>query len=164
MLPIHLAIGVVEGLATAALVDFLRRARPELLDAAVSGTKAGWRQVMLPLTLAAAFTGGVLSWFASSQPDGLEWSVVNAAGAAEAVAPPQGLHAALRVVQQRLAWLPDYALGAAAAPAPAPEHTAPVAWPDVNAVTTLAGLVGGAVTFALVMLIGLCLRRRRVRN
>jgi cobalt/nickel transport system permease protein len=32
MLPIHLAIGVVEGLATAAIVLFIRRARPELVN------------------------------------------------------------------------------------------------------------------------------------
>jgi cobalt/nickel transport system permease protein len=164
MLPIHLAIGVVEGLATAALVGFLRRARPELLDAAVSGTAVERRRVLLPLTLAAVFTGGVLSWFASSLPDGLEWSVAHAAGSLESAAPAQGLHAALQGVQQRLAWLPDYALGAAAVPEPAQEHVAAAAWPEVNAVTTLAGLVGGAVTFALVMLIGLLLRRRRVRH
>jgi cobalt/nickel transport system permease protein len=165
MLPIHLAIGGVEGLATAALVGFLRRARPELLDTAVSATTTGRkRRLLLPLTLAAAFTGGVLSWFASTQPDGLEWSVAHVAGAREPVAPAQGVHAALQGVQQRLAWLPDYALGTAAAPEPAREHAAAPAWPEVNAVTTLAGLVGGAVTFALVMLVGLLLRRRRVRH
>jgi cobalt/nickel transport system permease protein len=164
MLPIHLAIGVVEGLATAALVGFLRRARPELLDISASGMAADRRQLLLPLTLAAALTGGVLSWFASTQPDGLEWSVARAAGTAPPVAPSQELHAALDGVQQRLAWLPDYALAAAAAPEPAQEHAAPAAWPEVNAVTTVAGLVGGAATFALVMLIGLFLRRRRARH
>ena len=65
MLPIHLAIGVVEGLATATLVGFLRRARPELLDLSASGMAPGRRQLLLPLSLAAALTGGVLSWFAS---------------------------------------------------------------------------------------------------
>jgi cobalt/nickel transport system permease protein len=164
MLPIHLVIGVVEGLATAALVGFLRRARPELLETAASATTAGRRRALWSLTLAAVFTGGVLSWFASTQPDGLEWSVAHVAGTSASAAPAEGLHAVLQVVQQRLAWLPDYALGNAAAPGSATQHVAAAAWPEVNAVTSLAGLAGGAVTFALVMLLGLFLRRRRVRH
>jgi cobalt/nickel transport system permease protein len=164
MLPIHLAIGVAEGLATAALLGFLRRVRPELLDLAASAGAPGRRALPAPLILAAALTGGVLSWFASTQPDGLEWSVARVAGTAQPAAPTSDLHAVLHVVQQRLAWLPGYTLSVAAAPEPAPEHPAAAAWPEVNAVTTLAGLVGGTVTFALVMLVGLGLRRRRARH
>ena len=46
MLPIHLAIGLVEGLATAALLLFLRRARPELLaaQAPVAAARQGGRR------------------------------------------------------------------------------------------------------------------------
>jgi len=78
MLPIHGVIGVVEGLATAAIVVFLRRARPELLDGAANGVPIA--PSLAALTLATLLTGGVLSWFASTQPDGLEWSIAHAAG------------------------------------------------------------------------------------
>lgn len=158
MLPIHLAIGLVEGLATVALLFFLRRARPELL---VAQPPARLRPLLLGLGLAAALTGGVLSLFASAQPDGLEWSLTQARietkGEGETAAPP-ALHAQLDALQQRIAWLPDYTLRAPAAPT---KGTA--AAPAVDAGTSLAGLVGGLLTLALVVLIGLGLRRRRSR-
>jgi cobalt/nickel transport system permease protein len=79
MLPIHAAIGIVEGLATAAIVLFLRRARPDLLTGAPAANRS-LRSQLTTVALAALFTGSVLSWFASTQPDGLEWSVARAAG------------------------------------------------------------------------------------
>lgn len=82
MSPIHLAIGVGEGLATAAIVLFLRRARPDLLDGAAGS--ASVRPLLAGFALAALFTGGALSWFASTLPDGLEWSVAQAAAGSPA--------------------------------------------------------------------------------
>lgn len=41
MQPIHLAIGLVEGLATAAVVAFVRQARPEVLVTAAAGRPLG---------------------------------------------------------------------------------------------------------------------------
>jgi CDP-diglyceride synthetase len=40
----------------------------------------------------------------------------------------------------------------------------PAAWPDVKPGTSLAGVIGGAVTLALVMAVGFALRRRRSRD
>jgi len=79
MLPIHAAIGIVEGLATAAIVLFLCRARPDLLAAAPAANRSP-RSLLATLAVAALFTAGVLPWFASTRPDGLEWSVARAAG------------------------------------------------------------------------------------
>jgi cobalt/nickel transport system permease protein len=163
MLPIHAAIGIVEGLATAAIVLFLRRARPDLLDGAPPAAFS-MRPLLACGAVAALFTGGVLSWFASTQPDGLEWSVAQAAGIETPPAPQEGLHARLASLQQQLAWLPGYDLPAAAnaaTPSPAP---APAAWPDVQPGTSLAGVVGGVVTLALVIAVGSALRRRRSRD
>lgn len=171
MLPIHLAVGVVEGLATAALLLFLHRARPELLDAAAlapSTTSRHGRSLQPLLTTLAVvtlLTGGVLSWFASTQPDGLEWSVARTAGSPEPTAPPQGLHAALATLQGRLAVLPDYTLPEAAAAAVPAARAQPVphAWPAVSGARTLAGVLGSLVTLALVAAIGFGLRRHRAR-
>jgi cobalt/nickel transport system permease protein len=157
MLPIHLAIGLVEGLATAALVGFLHRTRPELLAAAPTIPPARRRPLLRGLALAAVFTGGVLSWFASAQPDGLEWSVARAGGVEEH-APAPGLHTTLQTWQQRIAVLPDYAWPGAA---PAAE---PAAWPAPDAGTSLSGLVGGLVTLVLVLAVGLVLRLRLRRR
>ena len=38
MQPIHLAIGIVEGIVTAAVLSFVYKMRPEILESAASGT------------------------------------------------------------------------------------------------------------------------------
>lgn len=172
MLPIHLAIGLAEGLATAALVLFLQRARPELLTATAGSATQQRRPLLRRAAVTAVLTAGVLSWFASDQPDGLEWAVARAAGHGELPSPAQGLHAALGQLQQGTAVLsgyalpalsvPDAATGAATGPAAGPAATA--RWPDANAGTSLAGLVGGLLTLVVVAAVGLGLRRRRRPN
>lgn len=166
MLPIHLAIGVVEGLATAAIVLFVRRARPDLVDrtALVPRPAArSLRPLVAALLAATALTGGALSWFASPQPDGLEWSIEKAAGSAGLQAPSDGVHAWFGRLQQRIALLPDYALprSAHAAAAGVESKDAGAAWPAVDAGKSLSGIVGGAITLALVWLAALLLRSRR---
>lgn len=98
MLPIHAAIGLAEGLATAALVRFLQRNAPEWLPAAVESATArdGAQRTMVRRTAAATvFTAAVLSAFASPLPDGLEWSVEHVAGRVAAAPPPEELPAPL---------------------------------------------------------------------
>jgi cobalt/nickel transport system permease protein len=153
MLPIHLAIGIVEGVATAALVLFLAKARPDLLPAAPVRSR---RPMVAGVAVAAALVAGVLSWFASPRPDGLEWSLANAAGAAEAPAPMGGVHERLAGVQSRIALFADYDL-----PSTAPAREGDAAWPDVKAGKSFAGLVGAFVTLLLVAAAAFILRRRR---
>ncbi len=162
MLPIHLAIGLAEGFATVAIVLAVRRARPDLLAPGRRAPSCGatLKPLLAALGMAAAVTGGALSWFASSQPDGLEWSIERIAGTDGFAAPEDGVHGVLARVQQAVSFLPDYSLPSAAHAAPA-EPNAQAAWPDVNAGTSLAGVVGGAVTLALVCALALLLRRRR---
>ena len=80
MQPIHLAIGLIEGLVTAAVLVFVYEARPELLmdvdtsDAAVQ-SKCSVKTTMIILAVVVAIVGGGLSLAASSNPDGLEWSM-----------------------------------------------------------------------------------------
>lgn len=83
MLPIHAAIGLAEGLATAALVRFLQRSAPEWLPAGDTSSSAarGPQRTMIRRTAAATvFTAAVLSALASPLPDGLEWSLAKSAG------------------------------------------------------------------------------------
>ncbi|MEW5772292.1 MAG: energy-coupling factor ABC transporter permease [Thermodesulfobacteriota bacterium] len=172
MQPIHLAIGVVEGLVTAAVVGFVVKARPEVLALAAgrpapAGLSLG--KVLAGLVLAAALTGGVLSWFASAYPDGLEWSMAGVSGKEELEAPEHGIHETLAGLQEKTAFLPDYgfkAPEAEAAPAdPAAEAAEAAeaggpAWPAVDPGTSVSGLVGGALTLLLAGVVGLLLKRR----
>ena len=78
MQPIHLAIGIVEGFVTAAVVTFVWKARPEILKMVATSRPAehlALKKVLAGLLVVAAITGGILSWFASANPDGLEWAM-----------------------------------------------------------------------------------------
>jgi cobalt/nickel transport system permease protein len=158
MQPIHLAIGVVEGLATAAILLFLRDARPDLLDRSAAGsplTRVSIRPLLAVLALAALLTAGVVSRFASTQPDGLEWSLAHLGATEARPALVPTLHTRLAEWQQHLAWLPGYGRPTAAQAAPPSP-----AWSTVAASPSLAGVGGVVATLALVMAVGLVLRRR----
>jgi cobalt/nickel transport system permease protein len=84
MQPIHLGIGVVEGVVTASVISFVYRARPEILENAMEiGSVARnrpMRGVLFGFLVMAILTGGVLSRLASERPDGLEWSIAKVTG------------------------------------------------------------------------------------
>ncbi|MEW6756527.1 MAG: energy-coupling factor ABC transporter permease, partial [Candidatus Latescibacterota bacterium] len=165
MQPIHLAIGVVEGLATAAVVAFVRQTRPEVLVAAAGGRPPGPvrpGRLVAAVAALAVVAGGVLSWFASGDPDGLEWALRGVTGSEELQAPAGGVHGELARVQEGTAVMPDYAWPGGAEPAPG---SGPDAAAVADAGTSAAGLLGSAVTLALVMCVGLLVRvlSRRAR-
>ena len=164
MQPIHLAIGIVEGIVTAAVAAFVWKARPEILNSAASGVaigKADTRKVLLGLLVVAALTGGALSWFASSNPDGLEWAMFKTSGKEE-LESRASVHASLAGVQEKTAFLPDYGFKKSQ---PQIEEEADVeakpAWPAVDPGTSVAGLVGGALVLLVAVLIGMALKRRK---
>lgn len=163
MSPIHLAIGVVEGLVTACVVSFVARARPEAFSTAevVSGTRASLRPILIGLLIATVIVGGAASWFASTHPDGLEWSIAKVTGKEEVSGPEGGLHGELAAVQEKTAFLPDYGFKTSESEASASEENEPSeSWPAVNAGTSVAGLVGGLITLGLACLIGFALKAR----
>ncbi|MDZ7653894.1 MAG: PDGLE domain-containing protein [Burkholderiaceae bacterium] len=93
----------------------------------------------------------------------MEWSIEKTAGSAELDAPKTGVHGWLARLQERVAILPDYALRSSAhasEPVAGEKGAAPV-WPAIDSGTSLAGIVGGAITLALVWLVALLLKRRR---
>jgi len=165
MQPIHLAIGIVEGLVTVAVVLFLRKAQPEILDSACTSPAPGglpFRKALIVLSTAAVVTGGTLSWFASSHPDGLEWAIMGVTGSEEVENPEEGIHAWLSNIQKASSFLPDYAFQEPPgdkADAVATEERAE-AWPAIDAGTTVSGLIGGAMTLALTAIIAFLLKRR----
>ena len=76
MQPIHLAIGLFEGVATAAIVAVVMRIRPDVVEMRDQLTDTPvLRPVLLMFAVFALLLGLVLSRFASERPDGLEWSI-----------------------------------------------------------------------------------------
>lgn len=168
MQPIHLAIGAVEGLVTAAIVSFVWKARPEILDKAALGEAIGSiaiKKVVTGLAIVALITGGVFSWFASANPDGLEWAMIKTAGTEE-LEEPGGIHQTMSKIQSKTAFLPDYGFKTPENGAVQGAGEDEEAWPAVNGGTSVAGLVGGGMTLTLAAFAGLgisLIKRRKNR-
>ncbi len=163
MQPIHLAIGLVEGLITTAVLLFLYEARPELImdvKAVSDGDgRMSLKGALTTLAVLVVITGGVLSLFASSHPDGLEWSLFGNAEAGysanigldeENYGVQSGAADTAQAIQDKTAFLPDYAFANS----------------DSAAGTSVSGIVGSALVAgfaALICLIGGFFRRKTRR-
>ncbi|MCL1909168.1 MAG: energy-coupling factor ABC transporter permease [Holophagaceae bacterium] len=139
MQPIHLAIGIMEGVITAAVLCFVHKMRPEILESAFDRTAiisaTPMRNSLIALAATALLVGGGLSLFVSSKPDGLEWAVEKSTGMAEPEAEGPIFERAAHI-QESIAIMPDYNFKEAEG-----EGT--------GAGTALAGILGGAFTFLL---------------
>lgn len=161
MQPIHLVIGLIEGVITAAVLLFVYETRPELLkdvkiDEGVRG-RCSVKTTLVVLALVVAAVGGGLSLLASSNPDGLEWSMFGNSGAGYSanlglnednygIKSPAADTAAS--IQEKTAFLPDYAF--------ANDGDNPIG-------TSVSGLVGSAIVAAFaaaVCVIGGFFKRR----
>ncbi|ACF42818.1 energy-coupling factor ABC transporter permease [Pelodictyon phaeoclathratiforme] len=152
MLPVHLAIGVVEGLVTWGVLAFVARTEPGLLVPAKAAVHP--RFTFALFAILALFVGGVGSWFASSQPDGLEWSIAKVSGSKEFSPAGGAVHEALEAFQQKVAFLPDYGFKSA------PEFLANPESP-VDAGSSLSGIVGSLSVLAAAGTVGLLLGRKQ---
>jgi len=152
MLPIHLAIGLIEGIVTAAIVGYVWKIRPELVESALDskavGSGVSLKKPLVSLTVAALIVGGVLSIFASANPDGLEWAIGKTTGSEDELSAEGGIYDGAASIQDSLAFMPDYDY------ASADEEGSATG-------TSVAGLVGGAMTFALAGVTGLVISKAK---
>ena len=149
MQPIHLAIGLIEGLITSAVLCFVLESRPELLrDVEVSeeGSGKSLKSTLIVLAAVALVVGGGLSLLASSNPDGLEWALFG--NEESGYSQNMGLNedeygvassAAEKAseIQEKTSFLPDYAFSGS----------------DSSAGTTVSGVVGAVMVAAVALLI-----------
>ena len=135
MLPIHLLIGVGEGLATAAVIASLRRYRPDLLFDSTEPTARPRTQFIAITVVAALLVASVAGTVASSRPDGLEWSIERTTAGVEIAESQSPLHHRAARIQRTTALLPDYE-------------------------ASMAGLVGVGATLAVGYGLSLLIRRR----
>jgi cobalt/nickel transport system permease protein len=155
MQPIHLGIGIVEGIVTALVVSFIYQARPEILESALQQKPLGdlpLKSLLATFLVATLLIGGVLSWFVSENPDGLEWSIAKITGSSELPETEHKEHAQLSNLQDKTAILPDYAL-------PTEEGTTQ-STASRRVGTSLSGIVGGVITLVICILVGVLLKKR----
>lgn len=159
MQPIHLAIGLIEGFVTAGIVAYVRTLRPDIVDnlEGVKATSPGLslRRVLVVLGILAVITGGAFSWFASTNPDGLEWAIEKIYGKPEIPERANAIKEKMSQFQEKTAILPDYSL-----PSKGGEE-ADQSWPAVNKGTSLSGLLGSLMVLCLVVLFGASIRLMR---
>lgn len=166
MQPIHLAIGIVEGFVTAGVINYVRNARPELLDSIAAnrplGAAVSLKKVLATFVVLATILGGALSWFASTYPDGLEWSITKTYGRSELPAQSQGLVRALQNFQERTAFLSDYRIKRESKVRPWEEAASvrPGSMPGIS----VPGIIGAVIVLAVILLIGVGIRVFRRRH
>ena len=112
MTSIHLFIGIGEGLATAAVLYFVLRYKPSLLECraeAGAGPRGHYGKAAIVFISIALLLGVAFTWIASSNPDGLEWSIENLTGSSELTGGVGSKVAdTLAGVQSTTSLLPDY--------------------------------------------------------
>jgi cobalt/nickel transport system permease protein len=167
MLGVHLPIALVEGTVTSAVVQYVRALRPTLVGTGETTEQTGapapaQRETLAPVLVsflaATVLTACVVAWFASPRPDGLEWSLarVQKAGSGDESSPAPWLER----IQKKSAVMPDYDFRRATEKESrkvGQSENAEEAWPNVRAGTSLAGLIGAALTAAIIGLIAAAL-------
>ena len=131
----------MEGLITAAVLIFVYESRPELLmDVTPEGSlgKSTYKKTLVTLCIAALLIGGGLSLFASSHPDGLEWSIERITGSAELDSDASAPYETAEALQEASSLLPDYAFKGS----------------DSSLGTSFSGIIGSLAV--LIVCVGAC--------
>ncbi len=140
MQPIHLAIGVGEGIVTALVVIFVYQMRPEIIESSINNQKiestTSVKKVVIILAIFAVVVGGGLSLYASSNPDGLEWSIQKITNSTE-LENTDSVHKKASDIQSKTSLLPDYDFKS-----------------ENGDGTSFSGVIGAGVTFVLALAVG----------
>jgi cobalt/nickel transport system permease protein len=148
MQPIHLAIGIVEGIITAAVLGFVYTMRPEIPQSSVTRTPiaAGisLKKVLLCLGVITVLVGGGLSIFASAYPDGLEWAMEKTLGNAGELEAEGPVFRRAGAIQEATAFMPDYNF-----PSAGEEGSEGGPHQETTLGTTVAGILGAVLTSIL---------------
>lgn len=167
MLPIHLVIGVVEAAVTTAVLWYVWREAPGLFASrtlADTPVSISLRRLAAAAAIGTMLTAGMLSWFASSNPDGLEWSIQKTSGKEE-MANSSSIHALAASWQEKIALFPDYQVALfGLTDNKVPKREAQPSWPAVNEGTSAAGLIGSTLTLLVAGAVGAGCRVIAKRN
>jgi cobalt/nickel transport system permease protein len=169
MIGVHLLIGLVEGAITFAVLAYLRKVRPAALGLAEpqgQTVRPRGKFMLASLMATALLLAGVASWFASTHPDGLEWTYQDHFKSPDrpAMENPSPLVAAVDRWQAKWSPMSDYTKRSAPLGQEATAEEGPsegqAAWPNVSGWGSLAGVLGTLLTLAVLYLVAKKLRRR----
>ncbi|MBK5261718.1 MAG: energy-coupling factor ABC transporter permease [Peptostreptococcaceae bacterium] len=149
MQPIHLVIGLTEGVVTAAVLCFIYSMRPEIMEGALTNKSIGSKSIKKVLIALGIFTillAAGFSLLASSFPDGLEWAIGNITGGGE-IEKAGNVYNVFGEIQELFAFMPDYSLKTN------PEQG-----------TSLAGIIGGTLTLVLAGVTGIVINVMKKRK
>lgn len=149
MQPIHLAIGLCEGIVTALVLCFIYKVRPEILNdynGKESINTISVRNVIIAFVILTVITGGILSIFASQYPDGLEWSIGGVTGSEELESGSSSAYKTAENIQNSSAFMPDYDYKSAGED-------------GSSTGTSVAGISGSLCVFAIAAVSGLVITK-----
>ena len=154
MQPIHLAIGLVEGLITAAVLCFVYETRPEMLwnsnqtENTVKKNRFSYKKTIAILACLFVIIGGGISLLASSNPDGLEWSIAQITGDTEIEGNNDSVYETTQEIQEATSILPDYTF----------KDT------ESTVGTSVAGIVGCCITVVFLIVVGYVVKLTRKKG
>ena len=152
IITLQLVIGAVEGLITSAVLCFVYEARPELLwnpnNVQKAESKMSYKKVIAILACLFVIIGGGVSLVASSNPDGLEWSIQKITGSTEIEEKDKEIYEKAEQVQESTLILPDYSFK---------ENESTIG-------TSVSGIVGCGITVAVLCGIGYIIKLTRKKE
>ena len=152
MQPIHLVIGLIEGFITAAVLCFIYEARPEMLWDGTKKTekqaKFSYKKTIAILVCILVIIGGGISLLASSNPDGLEWSIEQITGDTEVEGRDDAAYETAESIQSATSFLPDYTFKDS----------------ESTIGTSVSGIVGCAITIAFLIAVGYIIKIKRKKG
>jgi cobalt/nickel transport system permease protein len=160
MIGVHFLVGFVEGLVTVTVLAYLQQLRPDIVADSLPGTvRLSKNAVLATLGILAVLIGAGLSLLASDLPDGLEWSYAERPDEPEfetVVSNPDSRITAVDDFQSKYSLMPDYSARASKLGDVADQQA------DIGAGwTSFAGIVGSALTMAVIWLTAWMLRRKQ---
>lgn len=152
MQPIHLAIGFVEGLITLSVLCFVYEARPELLwnkkEKIKKEARLSYKKTITILACLLIIIGGGISLLASSNPDGLEWSIEQITGNTELETRENNIYEISEKIQETTSFLPDYTF----------KDT------ESSIGTSISGIIGCGITVAFLVGLGSVIKIKRKKE
>lgn len=152
MQPIHLAIGLVEGLITSAVLCFIYEARPEILwngnNKIEKEARFSYKKTIGILSCLVVIIAGGFSLLASSNPDGLEWSIEKLTGNTEIESKENNVYQTAQSIQDTTTILPDYSF----------ENS------DNSLGTSVSGIVGCIITVVFLLIVGYIIKLKRKKG